>query len=65
MTGEDADVVVPELGHATQNAQVPGYGPGGTTEQRAMGEGFGDFLATYTYMRGRRPRPTRPRAASA
>ena len=48
--GEDADVVVHELGHATQHAQVPGYGPGSTTEQRAMGEGFGDFLATYTYM---------------
>jgi hypothetical protein len=47
---EDADVIVHEFGHATQNNQVPGYGPGFNTEQRAMGEGFGDFLATYTYL---------------
>jgi hypothetical protein len=45
---EDSDVTVHELGHATQQAQVPGFGPGSDTEQRAMGEGFGDFLATYT-----------------
>jgi hypothetical protein len=43
-------VTVHELGHATQQAQVPGFGPGSDTEQRAMGEGFGDFLATYTYL---------------
>ena len=47
---EDADVTVHELGHATQDAQVPGLGPGGDTEQRAMGEGFGDFLAAYIYL---------------
>ena len=48
---EDSDVTVHEFGHATQDAQVPGFGPGGPdTEQRAMGEGFGDFLATYTYL---------------
>ncbi|MEA2134061.1 MAG: hypothetical protein QOC68_1970 [Solirubrobacteraceae bacterium] len=48
---EDADVTVHEFGHATQDAQVPGFGPGpGDTEQGAMGEGFGDFLATYTYL---------------
>jgi hypothetical protein len=48
---EDADVIVHEFGHATQDAQVPGFGPGpGDTEQGAMGEGFGDFLAAYTYL---------------
>ena len=46
--GEDADVIVHELGHATQDAQVPGFGEG--AEQGAMGEGFGDFLATYIYL---------------
>ena len=47
---EDSDVTVHEFGHATQAAQVPGFGPGLDTEQRAMGEGFGDFLATYYYL---------------
>ena len=47
---EDADVTVHEFGHATQANQVPGYGPGRNTEQRAMGEGFGDFLAAYTHL---------------
>src|SRR5581483_11353785 len=42
---EDADIVVHEYGHAVQNDQVPGWGPGADTEQGAMGEGFGDFLA--------------------
>jgi Fungalysin/Thermolysin Propeptide Motif len=45
---EDADVTVHEFGHATQDAQVPGFGEG--LEQGAIGEGFGDFLATYTYL---------------
>ena len=31
-------------------SQVPGYGPGRNTEQRAMGEGFGDFLAAYSHL---------------
>lgn len=51
---EDGDVVVHEYGHAVQDNQVPGWGPpGGTTgstEQRAMGEGFGDFLAGMYYL---------------
>ena len=47
---EDADVIVHESGHAIQHAQVPGFGPGQNTEQRAIGEGFGDFLATFTYL---------------
>jgi hypothetical protein len=47
---EDSDVTVHEFGHATQAAQVPGWGPGQDTEQRAMGEGFGDFLAAFYYL---------------
>jgi hypothetical protein len=47
---EDADVVIHEFGHATQANQLPGFGPGSNTQQRAMGEGFGDFLAAYTYL---------------
>ena len=47
---EDADVTVHEFGHATQANQLPGFGPGSDTEQRAMGEGFGDFLAAFTYL---------------
>ncbi len=42
---EDADIVVHEYGHAIQDNQVPGWGPVKNTPQRAMGEGFGDFLA--------------------
>lgn len=42
---EDGDIVVHEYGHATQEDQVPGFGPGTVTEQRAIGEGFGDLLA--------------------
>ena len=52
---EDSDVTVHELGHATQAAQVPGWGPGSDTEQRAMGEGFGDFLAAYIYLQDGNP----------
>lgn len=40
---EDADIIMHEYGHALQDAQVPGFGAGG--EARAMGEGFGDYLA--------------------
>jgi Fungalysin/Thermolysin Propeptide Motif len=48
---EDSDVTVHEFGHATQAAQVPGFGPGaGPSEQQAIGEGFGDFLATSFYL---------------
>lgn len=47
---EDADIVVHEYGHATQDNQVPGWGPGGNTEQRAQGEGFGDFLPSMYYI---------------
>ncbi|HRH03904.1 MAG TPA: M36 family metallopeptidase [Bacteroidia bacterium] len=40
---EDAEVIIHEYGHAIQDAQVPGFGSEG--EARAMGEGFGDYLA--------------------
>jgi len=44
-------VTIHEFGHATQANQLPGFGtPGSDTEQRAMGEGFGDFLAAFTYL---------------
>ncbi|RME56325.1 MAG: hypothetical protein D6795_01685, partial [Deltaproteobacteria bacterium] len=42
---EDADVILHEYGHAILDDQVPGWGIGFRTEQRAIGEGFGDFLA--------------------
>ncbi|MFQ5601252.1 MAG: M36 family metallopeptidase, partial [Candidatus Krumholzibacteriia bacterium] len=40
---EDAAVIVHEYGHATQHDIVPTWGIGG--HERAMGEGFGDYLA--------------------
>ena len=53
---EDAEIVVHEYGHAVQSAIVPGFGPGKNTEQRAIGEGFGDLLATMYYLdRGNGP----------
>ena len=46
---EDGHVVLHEYGHAMQHDQVPGWGQPspvtGRNEARAMGEGFGDFLA--------------------
>lgn len=45
---EDAAVIVHEYAHATQHDIVPTWGEGGHT--RAMGEGFGDYLAnSYAY----------------
>jgi hypothetical protein len=41
--GEDADVIVHEYGHAIQDAQVRRYGR--SRDARALGEGFGDYLA--------------------
>ncbi len=46
---EDADVIVHEYGHAIQDDIVPGWGT--STEAGAMGEGFGDYLATVWSMR--------------
>ncbi|MEO6351056.1 MAG: S-layer homology domain-containing protein [Candidatus Limnocylindrales bacterium] len=48
--GEDADVIIHEYGHSMHDNQVPGWGPAIDTEQRAMGEGFGDFLAGMAYV---------------
>lgn len=47
---EDADVVLHEYGHAMQEDQVTGFGM--TDEGGAMGEGFGDFHAVSTHVRG-------------
>jgi hypothetical protein len=47
---EDADISIHEYGHSVQDNQVPGWGPGSNNEQRAMGEGFGDFLAGLYYV---------------
>ena len=50
---EDGDVMLHEYGHAIQNDQVPGWGVTnpitGREETRAMGEGFGDILATVFF----------------
>ncbi len=46
---EDAEIIVHEYGHAIQDAIIPGYGQ--KTEGRAMGEGFGDYLAGTFYYR--------------
>ncbi|SMD03768.1 M4 family metallopeptidase [Lentzea albidocapillata] len=40
---EDVEVVWHELGHAIQDAQVPGFGS--TVESGSIGEGFGDWWA--------------------
>jgi len=40
---EDAEIILHEYGHALQDAAIPGFGQ--KKEGRAMGEGFGDYLA--------------------
>jgi hypothetical protein len=51
--GEDGHCIVHEYGHAIQNDQVPEWGEvnpvTGRRETRAMGEGFGDALATIFF----------------
>lgn len=44
---EDADIIAHEYGHAIQYWQYPSWGcsTGSDCEMRAMGEGFGDYLA--------------------
>ena len=42
--GEDAEVIVHEYGHSVQDNQVPGFGD--SNDSPAMGEGFGDYLAS-------------------
>ncbi|MBK8497908.1 MAG: M36 family metallopeptidase [Flavobacteriales bacterium] len=49
---EDAEVILHELGHAVQEAQLPGFGE--SNEGWAMGEGFGDFLAA-SYFHDKKP----------
>lgn len=39
---EDGDIVLHEYGHSIQDNQVPNFGG---TDEGAMGEGFGDYLA--------------------
>jgi Zn-dependent metalloprotease len=58
---EDAEVIIHEYGHAIQDAQVPGFGNEG--EARAMGEGFGDYLAASFYANNK-PASFRPTFAS-
>jgi hypothetical protein len=47
--GEDAEVIIHELGHAIHDDQVPGWGD--AFEGGAMGEGFGDLLAATYFAR--------------
>lgn len=54
---EDAEIILHEYGHAIQDNQVPGFGDG--AETKAMGEGFGDFLAA-TCFADIKPRDLRP-----
>lgn len=74
---EDVEVVWHELGHAIQDAQVPGFGS--STEAGSIGEGFGDWWALIMSSRDAEdtattrwraswtgtPRPTRPRRPTA
>ena len=46
---EDAEVILHEYGHAVQDAIIPGFGQ--ANEGRAMGEGFGDYLAASFFSR--------------
>jgi Fungalysin metallopeptidase (M36) len=49
---EDAEIILHEYGHAVQDAMVPGFGT--SKEARAMGEGFGDYLAA-SFFADRKP----------
>jgi hypothetical protein len=54
---EDAEIILHEYGHAVQDDQVDGFGA--TAEGRAMGEGFGDYLAASFFF-DRKPAVMRP-----
>jgi Zn-dependent metalloprotease len=54
---EDAEIIIHEYGHAIQDSIVPGFGPEG--EARAMGEGFGDYLAA-SFFSNNKPASFRP-----
>ena len=58
---EDGEVIIHEYGHAIQDNIVPGFGPEG--EARAMGEGFGDYLAA-SFFANNKPASFRPTFAS-
>ncbi|MFS8101164.1 M36 family metallopeptidase [Lentzea alba] len=60
---EDVEVVWHELGHAIQDAQVPGFGS--TTEAGAIGEGFGDWWALIMSSRDSQDTATTPLACIA
>ncbi|MDT7783775.1 MAG: hypothetical protein QOF58_2194 [Pseudonocardiales bacterium] len=57
---EDLEVVWHELGHAIQDAQVPGFGS--TEEGGAIGEGFGDWWALIMASRDSKDTATTPYA---
>lgn len=50
---EDADVILHEYGHAIQDAIIPGFGQ--SKEGRAMGEGFGDYMAGSFFDKLKKP----------
>jgi len=50
--GEDGDIIIHEYSHAAQDAVTPGFGQG--KEGRAMGEGFGDYMAGSFYCNHKR-----------
>lgn len=55
MDAEDASIIVHELGHAIQEAQVPDWATARRNSPvRAMGEGFADWLATLFFAEKRR-----------
>ncbi|MBC7262263.1 MAG: M36 family metallopeptidase, partial [Chloroflexi bacterium] len=55
MDAEDASIILHELGHAIQEAQVPRWADcDKNLPVRAMGEGFGDWLATLYFAEERR-----------
>ncbi len=55
MDAEDASIILHELGHAIQEAQVPDWATAKRNSPvRAMGEGFGDWLATLFFAEKRR-----------
>jgi Zn-dependent metalloprotease len=57
---EDVEVVWHELGHAIQDAQVPGFGS--STEAGSIGEGFGDWWALIMSSRDAKDTATTPLA---
>jgi Zn-dependent metalloprotease len=44
---EDAEIIIHEYGHAILDNQIPGFGK--SKEAKAIGEGFGDYLAASCF----------------